>query len=328
MDADTDHGVTTGNGIRYKIWRVLHRLEGFETKYAFKVCLVCVLLSVPSYLDASKGWWDKYECWWAVAMSWIVMHPQIGGNLQDFVMRASLAILGAAWSGAGYAAGGGNPYVMAVFAAVYMPPMLYRFTLTSHPRSGLVGCMSFTVISQSLVTSRDASPVLLAVLQGVVFLVGTTVPIVVNWALWPFVARHELRSALSTMMFFMSVVYRSVVGRYVYFEQGKEPTPAEVERSEILEGRLREGFVRIRQLLTLAEKELRLRAPFDARAYSALADACEGFFEYLISVRQAALVYQPGHIRDDDNTDGGGGGAQALLTYRRDAVAAILGNLY
>ncbi|PHH60559.1 hypothetical protein CDD81_1564 [Ophiocordyceps australis] len=250
MDADTDHGVTTGSGIPFKMWRVLHRLQGFETKYAFKVCLMCVLLSVPSFVDACKHWWDKYECWWAVAMSWIVMHPQVGGNLQDFAVRACLAIVGAAWSGAAYAAGGGNAYVMAVFAALYMPPMLYRFTLTSHPRSGLVGCMSFTVISLSLLTrSHEASPVLLAVLQGVVFLVGTTVPIVVNWALWPFVARHELRSALSTMMFFMSVVYRSVVGRYVYFEEGKEPTAGEVEKSEILEGRLREGFVRIRQLL-------------------------------------------------------------------------------
>ncbi len=40
-----------------------------------------------------------------------------------------------------------------------------------------------------------------------------------------------------------------VVSRYVYFEEGQEPTPEDIEASEILEGRLREGFVRIRQLL-------------------------------------------------------------------------------
>lgn len=40
-----------------------------------------------------------------------------------------------------------------------------------------------------------------------------------------------------------------VVAKYVYFEQGKEPTKEDVHRSEILEGRLREGFVRIRQLI-------------------------------------------------------------------------------
>ena len=109
---------------------------------------------------------------------------------------------------------------------------------------------------------------MLAVVKGLSFLVGTVVSIVVNWVLWPFVARHELRYALSSMLFFMSVIYRSrkpdlflvrladgpltnlgTVSRYVYFEEGKEPTPEDIERSEMLEGRLREGFVRIRQLL-------------------------------------------------------------------------------
>lgn len=40
-----------------------------------------------------------------------------------------------------------------------------------------------------------------------------------------------------------------VVAQYVYFEEGNEPTPEVIRHSEMLEGRLREGFVRIRQLL-------------------------------------------------------------------------------
>ncbi|POR34427.1 Protein BRE4 [Tolypocladium paradoxum] len=306
---------------RYKVWRVFHHLQGFDSKYAFKVCMVTALLSVPGYLDL--GWWDEYEAWWAVSMSWIALHPRVGGNLQDLVTRAFLAILGALWSGAAYAAGNGDPYVMAVFAALYMLPMLYRFTQSSHPRSGLVGCMSFTVISLGLqANGSGTSPALLATLKGIAFLVGTTAPVVVNWVLWPFVARHELRSALSSMMFFMSVIYRSVVAKYVYFQEGKEPTPEDVQRSEMLEGRLREGFVRIRQLLVLTRKEMRLRAPFEPVPYSALADSCEHFFEYLIAVRQSALSYNPGYVRDNPLA------AERLLGYRRDAVASVLGNLY
>jgi hypothetical protein len=103
-------------------------------------------------------------------------------------------------------------------------------------------------------------------LTGLAFFIGTAVPIIVNWILWPFVARHELRHALSSMLFFMSVLYRSerrfhlyptilanvpadVVGKYVYFGDGKEPRPEDIRQSEILEGKLREGFVRVRQLL-------------------------------------------------------------------------------
>lgn len=126
--------------LRYKLWRGLYRLQGYETKYAFKVCMVISLLAIPSYLNQGKDWWDMYEAWWAVVMSWAVMHPRVGGNIQDLVTRAFAAILGAVWSGVGYAAGNGNPYVMAVFAALYMIPMLYRYTISSHP----VSCESAT----------------------------------------------------------------------------------------------------------------------------------------------------------------------------------------
>lgn len=118
----------------FKVWRVLHRLQGFESRYALKVCLVVSLLSIPSYLKGTD-WWDRYEVWWAVSMSWIMIHPRVGGNLEDLIVRAFHAILGAVWSGAAYAAGKGNPFILAVFAAIYMFPMLYRFTQSSHPVS-------------------------------------------------------------------------------------------------------------------------------------------------------------------------------------------------
>ncbi|KAM0426760.1 hypothetical protein ACHAPT_008076 [Fusarium lateritium] len=306
----------------YRIWTVLHRLQGFESRYALKVAVLTSALALPAWLS-SASWWNRYEAWWAVCMGWIMIHPRVGGNVQDFFTRAFAAILGAAWSGAAHAAGNGNPYVVAVFAAMYMIPMMYRFTQSSHPRSGLVGCLSFTVISLGL---RDhpgeSSAALLGVHKGLVFFVGTTTPIVVNWILWPFVARHELRSALSSMLFFMSVMYRNVVANYVYFDEGKDPTPDVIRRSEMLESRMREGFVRIRQLLVMTRHELRLRAPFDPIPYSCLAASCERFFEYLIAVRQSALFYNPNYIRDNPVA------AEKLLSYRRDAVAAILGNLY
>lgn len=133
MDAETDGGAeSTKAGTGYKIWRFLNRLQGFESRYAFKVCLVTSLLSVPSYLDG-RDWWDRYEVWWVVAISWIMIHPRVGGNLQDLVVRSFSALLGAVWAGAAHAAGNGNPYVLAVFAAIFMIPMLYRYTQSSHP---------------------------------------------------------------------------------------------------------------------------------------------------------------------------------------------------
>lgn len=138
---------------------------------------------------------------------------------------------------------------MAVFAAVFMIPMLYRFTQSSHPRSGLVGCMSFVVVSLGAnVADGHPSIVQIAWTRGLAFMVGTISAVVVNWMLWPFVARHELRKALSAMMVYSSIIYRGkpplrgvyaglivhrpgVVAKYVYYEQGKEPDKEDIEGS-------------------------------------------------------------------------------------------------
>jgi hypothetical protein len=144
------HMDTKKNKLGYRIWRILHVLQGYESRYALKVVLVTSLLSIPSYLSWDKVWWDEYEAWWAVTMSWLLIHARVGGNFQDLVARAVLAILGAVWSGVAHAAGGGNPYVVAAFAAIFMIPMLYRFTLSSHPvrmkRSPLIPVFKLTVL--------------------------------------------------------------------------------------------------------------------------------------------------------------------------------------
>lgn len=53
--------------------------------------------------------------------------------MQDLVTRSFCVVLGAIWAGVAYAAHSGNPFVMATFATIYMAPMLYRFTQSSHP---------------------------------------------------------------------------------------------------------------------------------------------------------------------------------------------------
>ena len=80
-------------------------------------------------------------------------------------------------------------------------------------RSGVVGCLSFTVISLSLVNSDDTAPiVIMAATRGLAFIVGVWAAILINWLLWPFVARHELRKAVSNMLFFLSIIYRGEWG--------------------------------------------------------------------------------------------------------------------
>ncbi|KAK6956590.1 hypothetical protein Daesc_001869 [Daldinia eschscholtzii] len=317
-DEPEDEWSTKRNRMRQATWKILHRLQGFETRFGLKTAAITSLLSIPAWITRSHVWWDGYEVWWGVVMAWLIMGPRTGGNVQDLITRVFCAVLGSLWAGLSYAAGDGNPYVIAVFAVIFMLPMMYRYTQSTHPRSGLVGCISFTVVSLAEVAAEGSpSPATVAATHGVAMIVGVVASVIVNWVLWPFVARHDLRKATATMMF-----YCSIVSKYVYYEEGNEPTEDDIRASEILEGRLREGFVRLRQLLGLTRHEIRLRAPFDPLPYSALIDACERFFEYIVTARQASLFYHPHFIRD--NTEF----AVDLLGHRRDAIATILTNLY
>jgi len=254
---DTDRSRPESITIRYRIWMLLHRLQGFETRFAFKVVLVTTLLSIPAWLPQSRHWWNADESWWAVVAVWVNMHPRVGGDFHDLATRVLCAVLGSVWGGLAYAVGNGSPYVMAVFAAIFMIPMMYRFTQRPHPRSGLNGCISFTIISLSTYKQRGSpTPVYVAWTRGLAFVVGVVAAVVVNWVLWPFVARHELRKSVATMMLHAAILYRGVVAKYIYFSEGEEPKAQDLERSEMLEGRLREGFVRIRQLMELSRHEI------------------------------------------------------------------------
>ena len=205
-----------------------------------------------------------------------------------------------------------------------MIPMMYRYTQSSHPRSGIVGCLTYTVVSLSAYRSGPNLDIVHHTwTRGVAFLSGVVAAVLVNWLLWPFVARHELRQSLSGMMLHAAILYRGVIARYVYHARGQKPTPADIQRSEMLEGRVREGFVRIRQLMELTKHEIRLRAPFDAGPYALLISSLEQFFDNLVSIRQSSLYFETAMLNGADDL-----ASQSLIPYRRDAVAAILMNLY
>ena len=62
--------------LRFEVWKILHRLQGFETRFALKVTITTILLSVPAWLEQSKVWWNDSEIWWAVVFAWLMLHPR------------------------------------------------------------------------------------------------------------------------------------------------------------------------------------------------------------------------------------------------------------
>src|SRR5690606_2864906 len=97
---------------------------------------------------------------------------------------------------------------------IYVP--VFRLTSSSHPRSGLIACLAFTIVALSVNNDIYAQdPFHVAWTRSCVIIVGTVSAVIVNWILWPFVARHELRKSLSLMMLHLGIYYRVIVAKYV-----------------------------------------------------------------------------------------------------------------
>ncbi|KAF8534386.1 hypothetical protein BDD12DRAFT_988808 [Trichophaea hybrida] len=323
----TGIGGTDEDALRYGVWKTLHRLQQFESRFAVKVILVITTLSSPAWAESSRVWWSVHESWWAVVAAWLMMHPRVGGNAQDLVTRTIATVLGAVWGGLAYAAGSASdsagPYVLAVFALVFMVPAVFRFLLSSHPRSGLMACMSFTVVSLSAYNTEGRhNSAEIAWSRGIALVTGVVAAVIVNWIVWPFIARHELRKSLSYMLLNLGIAYRGVVARYIYHDSNYHPTPEDVEISQIQEAKLREYCFRMRELAEMTRHEIRPRGPFDPTPYYDAIDACERFLEHIIEVRQASLYFQPFLYRGSEDA------TRKMLSPRRDAVASILMNLY
>ena len=102
-----------------RIWLFLHRLQEHEAKFALRSSITILLLCLPAYIRSSRVWYGDYDIWFAPIAAIIVLHPRVGGSVHDLFVRTTFAIFGVFWAAVGYRAGTGNPYVLAVFAALF-----------------------------------------------------------------------------------------------------------------------------------------------------------------------------------------------------------------
>lgn len=78
-----------------------------------------------------------------------------------------------------------------------------------------MACLSFTIVSLSAHRAKGGEgPKEIAWSRGVALVTGVVAAVIVNWVVWPFVARHELRKSLSCMLLNLGIAYRGVVARF------------------------------------------------------------------------------------------------------------------
>lgn len=276
--------------MRHRIWKILHRLQGVETKFAFRLTLTVTLLSMPAWLDPSRGWYNDYVAWLAPFMTFLMSHPFTAGTSTHLLTRSAFCILGGVWAGVSYRAHYGSPYVLAVMGAVFLTFTLYRYTSSKHPRSGFCGSVSFLLIAVILYTDlrvrrEDKNIFTMSWATTVAAEIGVITSFVSSWILWPFIARSELYVCLGDMIDNLSKYAKYMFETHACRIGTNDIPESTKEMCHIFESRLLRKLHSIRAIVVMAQAEPLFRRWFYAGSYLSIVERCDRFLLDLIVCR-------------------------------------------
>ena len=73
---EVDQTKSRTRAVARRVWLIIHRLQGFEARYALKTVITTALITTPAWDPSSMNWWNEHDAWLGVAMAWIMMHSR------------------------------------------------------------------------------------------------------------------------------------------------------------------------------------------------------------------------------------------------------------
>ncbi|CCC69603.1 hypothetical protein NCAS_0D00220 [Naumovozyma castellii] len=315
---------TTTNPWRYKLWKVSTLLVGQEMKWTLKILFVMIFLCLPTWLEESFHWYQEYQCWWCPLIFYLLAHRRYSGQWNNMAKRIICGIIGIFWGwAANQARHFGSPYVICPFAGLLLIPFSINFLIYGNAKSSFTGLVCFTIIALEPY-SKDPTHLNTAIIwkntwtTGVALFIGILISIPINWIVWPFWAKSELRLSISSLLAHLSQSYQSVTDRYLYRDSNDEPTELTMDYAHIREVRLTQSIAAVSDLLMRAKHEPSFVEQFEPLKYEKLIKSCEFVLEKTIEARMSSTFFEVWD-RDMDNET-----TRALLSLRRDSVASVI----
>ncbi|CCE66321.1 hypothetical protein TPHA_0P01630 [Tetrapisispora phaffii CBS 4417] len=327
-DRDDFNFHTTSNKWRLLLWKCSKLLVDDYMKWALKKVFVIVFLSLPSWLPRSYGWYQEYQCWWAPMSFYLLSHRKYSGSWDKLIRRIIFCLLGIFWGwAAAQARHFGSPYVICTFAGILVVPISLNIFAYKNTRSSFTTMLCFSVIVMESYGKGQSSLNTAGIwkntwVTGLSLFVGTLISIPINWIVWSFKARSELRVAISVLLGHISQSYQLVTDRYLYRDSSDAPTELAIALSHIREIRLSQSIVAIKELLEKSKEEPIYIANFEPVKYTQILDQCNYLIERIIEARISSTYFEVWD-RDADPEI-----TRALLSLRRDSVASVILVLY
>ncbi|OLL26701.1 Protein BRE4, partial [Neolecta irregularis DAH-3] len=300
---DYTTSTTYSSKLRYRVWKVLQWMEGYESRFAFKMSIIAVFLLLPWYLGSSD-----YLNWLGGVMCILCVTSRVGGSVSDLCLQITGVFLGcvfgflAAWTGKVYA------FLLVEFC--FLAPSVFVFQGTKYTRPAFLAMFSLLVVSTSIYHSDQRRHIALSITSTL--LLSLVCSTLLNWIIFPFVPRALLRKSLSTMTLNLGIVYRTVLTKYLYATT--LPSPEELLIASSHDRQLRTSFESIRELIEMTSHEP-LR-PFEQDKYLKYIGLLETLFEELVHVRTNTSGWKEEKWQEE------------VFLLRRDEMASTLLILY
>ncbi|KAI8137954.1 Fusaric acid resistance protein-like-domain-containing protein [Fennellomyces sp. T-0311] len=306
--------------IRYSTWQSLQFLKKYEFKFALKMGLAVLGLSIPAFIPASMYWYsNSVRGQWACMTIIAIMNPTSGGTFEASFWRIVGTLTGALAGWAALEADGGSPYLLALFAVLLSIPFFYMHLASTFNKVGTVVLMTYMAVALSRYVQSPDEPISETVWKRTAtVVVGILVAVSLNWVIWPFVARHAVRKSISGTIGELGDYYTYLMGTFLFNEL--QASDDDVKKAQKIESKIQKSIDACAVLLELTDHEPRLKGPFPKDFYKEMIVSTRNILDRLLSMR-TALISMPSSVKKDICL-------QDYNVYRRDMTASMLLHFY
>ncbi|KAI9497668.1 Fusaric acid resistance protein-like-domain-containing protein [Zychaea mexicana] len=309
-----------------KLWGFFSWFRSHTVKYAIKASVVSVAIGMLAFIPSTQFYFREFRMEWTLISIMTVSSPTVGGTNVVAVLRVLATIFGCIVAAAVYTIVPAHPLILLLITWAFSVPCFHIILNHKYGRFGQFALLAYNLIVLYSYNHREDYPMSyvyeLAWKRCVSVSLGVIIGLIVTAYIWPYEARKELRKGLSDLLLHLSWLYKQLVSVYsetssatnqdaysllieeMFYDTHNRPdytpTPEQMKalaaRNKIraaqfqkIELALQVNLVTLRELLTHAPNEPRLKGPFPVQIYESMLTSCQNILDKFLSMRIVIL---------------------------------------
>ncbi|CAO1597394.1 hypothetical protein XANCAGTX0491_001203 [Xanthoria calcicola] len=281
---------------RYRLWKALAVFRRDDTKFAIKVGAGAALYALPSFLSATRPFYQRFRGEWGLLSYMLVCSMTIGASNTTGYARFLGTCIGAGCAIVAWELSGENPFALAAFGwfmSVWTAYIIVaqgkgpmgRFIMLTYNLSALYA-YSRSVKDLDDDDEGGISPIITEITfhRTAAVLSGCVWGLIITRFIWPIKARQKLKDGLSVLWLRMGLLWKR---RPMECRLQGKTSNAYMDLEEELQ--LHKFLAQLEKVRKSAASEVSLRGPFLDASYNRLLGSTGGMLDALHAMNAMIL---------------------------------------